>query len=81
MRPGLFCGWVQLNSTASVSRREMGRWMVRLSVGLGLLAVLLTCCCAEENYCIASKAKTCSECLQVGKGCGYCSEEVKADKG
>lgn len=28
-------------------RKEMGRWTLHLSVGLGLLAVLLTCCCAE----------------------------------
>lgn len=28
-------------------RKEMGRWTLHLSVGIGLLAVLLTCCCAE----------------------------------
>jgi len=31
----------------SVCRREMGRWALRLSVGLGLLAVLVTYCHAE----------------------------------
>lgn len=32
------------------SRKEMGRWTPLLSVGLGLLAALLTCCYAEgEN--------------------------------
>uniref|UniRef100_A0A8D0A7L8 Integrin beta n=1 Tax=Sander lucioperca TaxID=283035 RepID=A0A8D0A7L8_SANLU len=54
----------------------MGRWTLHLSVGLGLLAVLLTCCYAEENYCFASRAKTCSECLQSGKGCAYCPDET-----
>lgn len=31
------------------------------------------------NYCFESRAKTCSECLQAGKGCAYCSEEVRAE--
>ncbi|XP_037610809.1 integrin beta-4 isoform X2 [Sebastes umbrosus] len=53
----------------------MGRWTLYLSVGLGLLAVLLTCCYAEVNYCFASKAGTCSECLQSGIHCAYCSDE------
>uniref|UniRef100_A0A3B5AB67 Integrin beta n=1 Tax=Stegastes partitus TaxID=144197 RepID=A0A3B5AB67_9TELE len=54
----------------------MGRWTLHLSVGLGLLAVLLTCCYAEVNYCFASRAKTCSQCLQAGKGCAYCPDET-----
>ncbi|XP_019119048.2 integrin beta-4 isoform X2 [Larimichthys crocea] len=54
----------------------MGRWTLHLSVGLGLLAVLLTCCYAEVNYCFASRAGTCSECLQAGVGCAYCTEET-----
>ncbi|KAM9336995.1 integrin beta-4 [Symphorus nematophorus] len=54
----------------------MGRWTLHLSVGLGLLAVLLTCCYAEENYCFASRAGTCSECLQSGVGCAYCPDET-----
>lgn len=31
-----------------------------------------------ENYCFNSRAKSCSECLQAGKGCAYCPEEVRA---
>ncbi|XP_030610581.1 integrin beta-4 isoform X2 [Archocentrus centrarchus] len=54
----------------------MGRWTLHLSVGLVLLAVLLTCSRAEDRYCFASRAKTCSECLQAGVGCAYCSEET-----
>ncbi|XP_026171140.1 integrin beta-4 isoform X2 [Mastacembelus armatus] len=54
----------------------MGRWALHLSVGLGLLAVLLTCCYAEVNYCFASRSETCSECLQAGKGCAYCTDET-----
>ncbi|XP_041672161.1 integrin beta-4 isoform X2 [Cheilinus undulatus] len=53
----------------------MGRWSLHLTAGLGLLAILLTCCYAEGNYCFAAKDKTCSECLQAGKGCAYCPEE------
>ncbi|KAK1881537.1 Integrin beta-4 [Dissostichus eleginoides] len=53
----------------------MGRWSLRLSQ-LGLLAVLLTCCYAEENYCFASRAKSCSQCLQAGTGCAYCPDEM-----
>ncbi|KAM3591516.1 uncharacterized protein V6R79_003099 [Siganus canaliculatus] len=53
----------------------MGRWTTHLSVGLGLLVVLSTCCLAEVNYCFASRSKTCSECLQTGEGCAYCPEE------
>uniref|UniRef100_A0A669DGM9 Integrin beta n=1 Tax=Oreochromis niloticus TaxID=8128 RepID=A0A669DGM9_ORENI len=30
-----------------------------------------------ENYCFASRASSCSECLQAGVGCAYCSEEVR----
>uniref|UniRef100_A0A671XAZ9 Integrin beta n=1 Tax=Sparus aurata TaxID=8175 RepID=A0A671XAZ9_SPAAU len=30
---------------------------------------------ATVNYCLASKAKTCSECLQTGIGCAYCPDE------
>ncbi|XP_054454661.1 integrin beta-4 [Anoplopoma fimbria] len=54
----------------------MGRWTLHLSVGLGLLAVLLTCCYAEENYCLEAKDKDCSECLQAGVGCAYCLDET-----
>ncbi|KAL3046017.1 hypothetical protein OYC64_004096 [Pagothenia borchgrevinki] len=53
----------------------MGRWSLRLSQ-LGLLAVLLACCYAEENYCFASRSKSCSQCLQAGKGCAYCPDEM-----
>uniref|UniRef100_A0A3P9BCF5 Integrin beta n=1 Tax=Maylandia zebra TaxID=106582 RepID=A0A3P9BCF5_9CICH len=55
----------------------MGRWTLHLSVGIALVAVLLTCSYAEENYCFASRASSCSECLQAGVGCAYCSEEVR----
>lgn len=54
----------------------MGRWALRLSLGLGIFTVLLACSYAEVNYCSASKAKTCSECLQAGVGCAYCPEET-----
>ncbi|XP_072228830.1 integrin beta-4 isoform X2 [Leuresthes tenuis] len=53
----------------------MRRWTIKLSAGLGLLTILLTCCYAEENYCFASRSKTCSECLRAGAGCAYCPDE------
>ncbi|XP_068614260.1 integrin beta-4-like [Brachionichthys hirsutus] len=54
----------------------MGRWRLHLSLGIGLLAILLACCYAEVNYCFASRASTCSKCLQSGKDCAYCPEET-----
>ncbi|KAM4624126.1 integrin beta-4 isoform 3-T4 [Polymixia lowei] len=55
----------------------MGRWTIHLSVGLGLLAVLLTSCYAETvNHCLAARANTCSLCIQSGKGCAYCPDEI-----
>ncbi|GAA6226006.1 integrin beta-4 [Lates japonicus] len=53
----------------------MGRWLLHLLSGLGLLVVLSTYCHAEPNYCLAARAKSCSECLQAGIDCTYCSEE------
>lgn len=32
---------------------------------------------STENYCFASRAKSCSVCLQSGKGCAYCPDEVR----
>uniref|UniRef100_A0A4W6FCP7 Integrin beta n=1 Tax=Lates calcarifer TaxID=8187 RepID=A0A4W6FCP7_LATCA len=55
----------------------MGRWMLHLLSGLGLLVVLSTYCHAEANYCFAARAKSCSECLQAGINCTYCSDEVR----
>ncbi|XP_017159037.1 integrin beta-4-like, partial [Poecilia reticulata] len=53
----------------------MGSWSLCCLAGLGLLAVLLTCCSAEVNSCLAARSGTCSDCLQAGVGCAYCSEE------
>uniref|UniRef100_A0AAQ6AEF6 Integrin beta n=1 Tax=Amphiprion ocellaris TaxID=80972 RepID=A0AAQ6AEF6_AMPOC len=38
------------------------------------------CSLSLVNYCFASRAKTCSQCLQAGKGCAYCPDEVRAKK-
>ncbi|XP_037319321.2 integrin beta-4 isoform X4 [Pungitius pungitius] len=57
-------------------RKEMGRWTLHLSAGLWLLAVLLTCSCAQDNPCYAVRAGTCSDCLQAWKDCAYCPEET-----
>ncbi|KAM6897814.1 integrin beta-4 [Xenentodon cancila] len=54
----------------------MGRWTWHLSAGISVFLVLFARCHAEANYCFASRAKSCSECLQVGKGCAYCPDET-----
>ncbi|XP_023804992.1 integrin beta-4 isoform X3 [Oryzias latipes] len=54
----------------------MGTWMLHLSAGCCLLLLRLTVCGAEANYCFAARGSNCSQCLQAGKGCAYCSEEV-----
>ncbi|XP_014825792.1 PREDICTED: integrin beta-4 isoform X3 [Poecilia mexicana] len=53
----------------------MGSWSLRFLAGLGLLAVLLTCCSSQVNSCLEARSGTCSDCLQAGVGCAYCSEE------
>lgn len=40
-----------------------------------------TCPTPTVNYCFDSRAKSCSKCLQAGKGCAYCTEEVRAQNG
>uniref|UniRef100_A0A670I9E3 Integrin beta n=1 Tax=Podarcis muralis TaxID=64176 RepID=A0A670I9E3_PODMU len=38
--------------------------------------VFLTCCsCLLDNRCVASRAKSCTECIQVSKDCSFCSDE------
>lgn len=55
----------------------MGRWTLNLMVGVVLLSVLTASCYAEKvNHCLATRASTCSECIQSGKGCAYCPDEI-----
>uniref|UniRef100_A0A8C7PMC3 Integrin beta n=1 Tax=Oncorhynchus mykiss TaxID=8022 RepID=A0A8C7PMC3_ONCMY len=55
----------------------MGRWTLNLLMGVVLLAVLTASCYAEKvNHCLATRASTCSECIQSGKGCAYCPDEI-----
>ncbi|XP_072311845.1 integrin beta-4 [Eucyclogobius newberryi] len=54
----------------------MGRWALRLSVALGIFSSLFICSSANENYCFAARATSCSKCLQAGVGCAYCPEET-----
>ncbi|XP_051926407.1 integrin beta-4 isoform X2 [Hippocampus zosterae] len=65
-----------LSSSPHRCRKAMGRWTLHLSVGLGLLLILMSCSYTEANYCFATRSKTCSDCLQVGKGCAYCPDET-----
>ncbi|KAL7829106.1 hypothetical protein SRHO_G00327400 [Serrasalmus rhombeus] len=53
----------------------MGGWL--LSVSAILLSLILIGCDADgENHCLASRATSCSACLQAGPGCAYCPDEV-----
>ncbi|CAL9708839.1 unnamed protein product [Knipowitschia caucasica] len=54
----------------------MGRWALRLSLALGIWSSLFTCSSANVNYCFSARAQSCSECLQAGVGCAYCSDET-----
>lgn len=54
----------------------MGSRSLHCLAGLALFAVLLTPCPAEVNYCFNARSGSCSECLQAGVGCAYCSEET-----
>ncbi|KAL2101841.1 hypothetical protein ACEWY4_003602 [Coilia grayii] len=58
------------------SMAEMGGWVVSLTLGLLTLALYLTSGHADENHCLANQTRTCSQCIQAGKGCGYCPDEV-----
>ncbi|KAJ8264147.1 hypothetical protein GJAV_G00145770 [Gymnothorax javanicus] len=60
----------------SAKRREMGRWAVRLSVWAFLTLYWTTTHADRVNRCQAARDATCSECIQTGKGCSYCSDEV-----
>uniref|UniRef100_A0A8C7R9A8 Integrin beta n=1 Tax=Oncorhynchus mykiss TaxID=8022 RepID=A0A8C7R9A8_ONCMY len=55
----------------------MGRWTLHFLVGV-VLAVLTASSYAEKvNHCLAARANTCSACIQSGKGCAYCPDEVR----
>ncbi|KAJ3607772.1 hypothetical protein NHX12_024823 [Muraenolepis orangiensis] len=56
----------------------MGRWTLRLSLGLGLFVALLVDwgCADNENYCLLPPSSTCSSCLRSGVGCAYCTDET-----
>ncbi|KAB5567053.1 hypothetical protein PHYPO_G00228400 [Pangasianodon hypophthalmus] len=58
-----------------LKRSEMGRWAWHLSV-VFLSLTLIGHHVVSANRCAASKATNCSECLQTGFGCAYCSDEV-----
>ncbi|KAG7332830.1 hypothetical protein KOW79_004664 [Hemibagrus wyckioides] len=58
-----------------LSRSEMGRWVWPLGV-LFLSLILIGHHDVSANRCAASKATSCSACLQTGFGCAYCPDEV-----
>ncbi|KAJ8399733.1 hypothetical protein AAFF_G00408380 [Aldrovandia affinis] len=62
-----------------ITRREMDRWAVLLSLWMVLLTLHLTSTQAEKvNRCQAARGANCSTCIQSGKGCSYCSDEIFA---
>ncbi|XP_067100802.1 integrin beta-4 isoform X2 [Osmerus mordax] len=55
----------------------MGRWTAHLSVGVVLLTIFFNTCYAKTgNHCLATRASTCSACIQAGNGCAYCPDEI-----
>ncbi|KAI1896702.1 hypothetical protein AGOR_G00097480 [Albula goreensis] len=55
----------------------MGRWALYLSLWMVFLTLFWTTTQAEKvNRCQAAKDSSCSVCIQSGKGCSYCSDEV-----
>ncbi|XP_036383011.1 integrin beta-4 isoform X1 [Megalops cyprinoides] len=55
----------------------MGRWAVHLSLGVVLFTLYWTSSHAEQvNHCLAAQVSTCSECIQTGRGCSYCPDEI-----
>uniref|UniRef100_A0A8C7KZZ1 Integrin beta n=1 Tax=Oncorhynchus kisutch TaxID=8019 RepID=A0A8C7KZZ1_ONCKI len=48
--------------------------LLMLNVNTDIPAMLL---CPIVNHCLATRASTCSECIQSGKGCAYCPDEVR----
>ncbi|XP_064179337.1 integrin beta-4 isoform X1 [Anguilla rostrata] len=58
-------------------KRDMGRWAVCLSVWVLFLTLYWTTAHAEKvNRCQAAQNSNCSVCIQTGKGCSYCSDEI-----
>ncbi|XP_028826306.1 integrin beta-4 isoform X2 [Denticeps clupeoides] len=53
----------------------MGRWVECVVVGLICLTFLTGSRADGINHCIAVQARTCSQCVQSGKDCGYCPDE------
>uniref|UniRef100_A0A4W5R2P2 Integrin beta n=1 Tax=Hucho hucho TaxID=62062 RepID=A0A4W5R2P2_9TELE len=48
--------------------------LLMLNVNTDVPAMLL---CPIVNHCLATRPSTCSECIQSGKGCAYCPDEVR----
>ncbi|XP_058845918.1 integrin beta-4-like isoform X1 [Acipenser ruthenus] len=53
----------------------MERWDLCLSVGIVLLMLLWTTSEAKVNHCLAAQASTCTDCIQAGKDCSFCTDE------
>ncbi|KAJ8334080.1 hypothetical protein SKAU_G00397190 [Synaphobranchus kaupii] len=54
----------------------MGRWALCPSAWVLFLTLYWTTTLAQANRCQAARDATCSVCLQSGKGCSYCSDEI-----
>nr|XP_033818362.1 integrin beta-4 isoform X2 [Geotrypetes seraphini] len=49
----------------------------QITAGLILLTFFCSACRASEiNRCVASRATSCTQCIQVDKDCSYCSDET-----
>nr|XP_033818368.1 integrin beta-4 isoform X8 [Geotrypetes seraphini] len=70
-------------------KRHWKRWQIgekrtrrmkslkQITAGLILLTFFCSACRASEiNRCVASRATSCTQCIQVDKDCSYCSDET-----
>ncbi|XP_038227153.1 integrin beta-4 isoform X7 [Dermochelys coriacea] len=60
-------------------RKRMDVLLQRTLAGLLLLVMVCDVCLCQKNRinrCVASRARSCTECIRVSKDCSYCTDEI-----
>ncbi|XP_027690468.2 integrin beta-4 [Chelonia mydas] len=60
-------------------RKRMDMLLQRALAGLLLLVMICDVCLCQKNRinrCVASRARSCTECIRVSKDCSYCTDET-----
>nr|XP_048674126.1 integrin beta-4 isoform X4 [Caretta caretta] len=60
-------------------RKRMDMLLKRALAGLLLLVMVCDVCLCQKNRinrCVASRARSCTECIRVSKDCSYCTDET-----